>query len=170
MNHTTVYEEPITSVRSLTKIGLIAALYIAVTFFFSAISFGPIQLRLSEMFNFLAIFHRRYILAVTFGVVVSNALWSPIKIIDVPVGTMHTLISLLVVRAVTKRMENMKAKFVATTLILTVSMFIIALQLFIVAEFPFWWTYFTVAVGELLAMTIGGFIIYFVSKKIDFTK
>ena len=170
MNHTTVYEEPMTSIRSLTKIGLIAALYIAVTFIFSAISFGPIQLRLSEMVNFLDIFHRRYITAVTFGVVICNALWSPFKLIDVPVGGLHTLLSLLVVRAVTKRMENMKAKFVATTLILTVSMFIIALQLYIVAEFPFWWTYLTVAAGELLAMTIGGFIMYFVSKKVDLSK
>lgn len=163
-------EESLTSVESLAKMGLVAALYIAVTFIFSAVSFGAFQLRLSEMFNYLAIFHKRYIIAVTFGVIISNALWSPIKVIDIPVGTLHTLLALIVVRAVTKRMKNMKAKFVVTAAILVVSMFIIALQLYFVLDLPFWLTYGSTALGELVAMTVGGFIMYFVSKKIDLTK
>lgn len=172
MNQTTVYreEESLTSVQSLTKIGLVTALYVAVTFIFSAISFGAFQFRLSEMFNYLAIFHKRYIVAVFLGVVISNFLWSPMKFIDVPVGGLATLLTLIVVRTVTNRMKNLKAKFVVTAIIVVISMFTIAIQLVIVGGYPFWLTYLGIAMGELVAMTIGGFIMYYVSRKIDFTK
>mgnify|MGYP002733419785 CR=1 FL=1 len=57
----------LTNVQETTKVALIAALYVAVTLILAVISFGAIQLRLSEMFNYLAIFHKRYIVAVTLG-------------------------------------------------------------------------------------------------------
>lgn len=171
MNQTSVYqEESLTSIGNLTKIGLITSLYIVVTLFLSAFSFGPIQVRLSEMFNYLAIFHKRYIVAVFLGVVIANALWSPMKFIDVPVGGLATLFVLIIVRVVTQRMKNKKAKFVVTALLVVLSMFTVAAQLYIVGDYPFWWTYLTVAIGELLSMTVGGFLIYYLSKRIDFTK
>ena len=45
-------------VTEITKIALITSLYIVITTFLSVISFGAFQLRLSEMFNFLPLFHR----------------------------------------------------------------------------------------------------------------
>lgn len=168
--NTSVYDKSsLTSVQNLTKIGLIAALYIAVTLIVAVISFGAIQLRVSEMFNYLALFHRRYVIAVTLGVVLVN-LFSPMWFLDVPIGGIATFLVLLLVRTVTKNMKNIKLKFVTTAIIFALSMFTVAVQLHIVLEFPFWWTYLTVGIGELLSMTIGGFIIYFVSKKIDLSK
>ena len=170
MNNTSVYDESSpTSVRNLTKMGLIAALYIVVTLILSVISFGAIQLRLSEMFNYLVLFHKRYVIAVTLGVVIVNFL-SPMWFLDVPIGGIATFVTLILIRAVTKNMKNLKAKFAVTAILFSISMFTIAVQLYIVFNLPFWWTYLTVAVGELLSMTIGGFIIYAVSKKIDLTK
>ncbi|MGJ3847732.1 QueT transporter family protein, partial [Levilactobacillus brevis] len=46
---------------------LIAALYVVLTTVLSALSFGPFQIRLSEMFNHLVVFNKRYIAAVTLG-------------------------------------------------------------------------------------------------------
>lgn len=170
MNNTSVYDESSpTSVRNLTKTGLIAALYIAVTLILSVISFGAIQLRLSEMFNYLVLFHKRYVIAVTLGVVIVNFL-SPMWFLDVPIGGIATFVTLILIRAVTKNMKNLKAKFAVTAILFSISMFTIAVQLYIVFNLPFWWTYLTVAIGELLSMTIGGFIIYALSKKIDLTK
>ena len=59
---------------------------------------------------------------------------------------------------------------VITALIFALSMFTVAGQLTILYELPFWATYFTVGIGELLSMTIGGMVIYFLNKKIDLTK
>ena len=169
MNSSIAHEESLTSTRSIVKISLVAALYMAVTLILSVISFGPIQLRLSEMFNYLALFHKRYIVAVFLGVVIANFM-SPMWFIDVPIGGLATLAVLLLARALTKNIKNVKAKFIVTAIIFTLSMFTVAVQLYIIFNFPFWITYLTVALGELLSMTIGGFIMYMVSKKVDLTK
>ena len=73
------------SVHETAKVAIIASLYVAVTVVLAVISFGAVQLRLSEMFNYLALFHKRYIIAVTLGVVIANFL-SPMWWVDVPLS------------------------------------------------------------------------------------
>ena len=158
-----------TNVQETTKVALIAALYVAVTLVLAVISFGAIQLRLSEMFNYLAIFHKRYIVAVTLGVVLANFL-SPMWWIDVPVGGIATFIVLIICRMVTKNMKNLVWKLVITGVLFTASMFTVAAQLMIVFDLPFWPTYVTVAIGEAFSMLVGGITIYLLQMKIDFTK
>ncbi|MEG0386107.1 MAG: QueT transporter family protein [Solibacillus sp.] len=148
---------------------LIAALYVAVTVVLSVISFGAVQLRLSEMFNYLVLYHKRYVVAVTLGVVLANFM-SPMWFLDVPIGGIATLIVLIICRSVTKKMKNDIMKMVVTALIFVFSMFTVAGQLTILYDLPFWATWFTVGVGELLSMTVGGVTIYLLNKKIDFSK
>ena len=169
MNTTLLKNPSRTSVTELTKIALVAGLYVAVTVMLSVISFGPVQLRLSEMFNFLALFNKRYVVAVTLGVVLANFM-SPTWILDVPIGGIATFLVLILCRSATKRISNAIAKFAVTALIFALSMFTVAGQLAILNGLPFWPTYLTVGIGELLSMTIGGIVIYYMSKKIDFTK
>ena len=91
------------NVHETAKVAIVASLYVAVTLVLAVISFGAVQLRLSEMFNYLVLFHKRYIVAVTLGVVIAN-LFSPMWWIDVPVGGIATLIVLVICRIVTKNM------------------------------------------------------------------
>lgn len=158
-----------TSLYELTKVALVTALYVVVTLLLAVISFGVVQLRLSEMFNYLALFHRRYIIAVTLGVVISNFM-SPMWFIDVPVGGLATLIVLIICRYVTRHMKHLISKMIVTAFIFSFSMFTVAGQLYVIFDYPFFHTWLFVAFGELLSMTIGGIIIYFISKKIDLTK
>lgn len=153
------------SVSELTKTALVAALYVAVTVLLSVISFGAVQLRLSEMFNYLALYNKRYVVAVTIGVILANFM-SPTWILDVPIGGIATFLVLLLCRSVTKHMTNDIAKMVVTALIFAVSMFTVAGQLTILYDLPFWATWFTVGVGELLSMTVGGLTIYLLNKKL----
>lgn len=169
MNITTLKSSPRSAVGELTKTSLVAALYVTVTVVLSVISFGAIQLRLSEMFNYLALYNKRYIVAVTAGVVIANFM-SPTWIIDVPVGGIATLLVLLLCRRVTRNIKNELLKMGVTAVIFALSMFTVAGQLTILLGLPFWPTYFTVALGELFSMTIGGIIIHSLSKKIDLTK
>jgi len=156
-------------VSELAKSAIIAALYVAVTVIPSVISFGAIQLRLSEMFNYLALYHKRYVVAVTAGVVIANFM-SPTWILDVPIGGIGTLLVLLLCRRVTRNIKSNVLKMVVTAIIFALSMFTVAGQLTILYGLPFWLTYFTVGVGELLSMTVGGIIMHSLNKKIDFTK
>ena len=169
MNTSTLKSSPRTAVSELAKSALIAALYVAVTVMLSVISFGAIQLRLSEMFNYLALYHKRYVVAVTAGVVIANFM-SPTWILDVPIGGIGTLLVLLLCRRVTRNIKSDVLKMVVTAIIFALSMFTVAGQLAILYGFPFWLTYFTVGVGELLSMTVGGIIMHTLNKKIDFTK
>lgn len=158
-----------TSVSELTKTALVAALYVTVTLALSVISFGAVQLRLSEMFNYLALYNKRYVLAVTLGVVVANFM-SPTWILDVPIGGIATFLVLILCRAVTKKIKNDVLKMAVTALIFALSMFTIAGQLTILNGLPFWATYLTVGLGELLSMTVGGILIYFINKKVNLSK
>ncbi|GEK31735.1 membrane protein [Kurthia zopfii] len=157
------------NVQEMTKVGLVAALYVAVTLVLAVISFGTVQLRLSEMFNYLVLFHKRYIVAVTLGVVLANFL-SPWWWIDVPIGGTATLIVLIICRIVTKNMKNLVMKLIITGVLFTVSMFTVAAQIAVISEAPFWPIYGMVAVGEAFSMLVGGVTIYLLQKKINFAK
>lgn len=169
MNTSIVKDSSRTSVTELTKTALVAALYVAVTVLLSVISFGAVQLRLSEMFNYLALYNKRYVLAVTLGVVLANFM-SPTWVLDVPIGGIATFLVLILCRRVTKNITNDIVKMVVTALIFAISMFTVAGQLTILYDLPFWATWFTVGIGELLSMTVGGMTIYLLNKKIDLTK
>lgn len=157
------------SVTSLTKMALITALYIVVTVFLAPFSFGAVQLRFSELFNYLPLFNKRYILAVTLGVAIAN-LASPLGLIDVIIGSFSTFVVLLCSYLVTKKIKSPIKKMVLTAFICSLSMFTVAGQLTYFYHLPFFYTWLTVAIGELLSMAVGGVLIYWISEKIDLTK
>ncbi|WKT78513.1 QueT transporter family protein [Lysinibacillus fusiformis] len=169
MNTSTVKDSSCMSVSELTKTALVAALYVAVTVLLSVISFGAVQLRLSEMFNYLALYNKRYVVAVTLGVILANFM-SPTWIVDVPIGGIATFLVLLLCRSITKHIAHDIGKMVVTALIFAVSMFTVAGQLTILYDLSFWATWFTVGIGELLSMTVGGLTVYLLNKKIDLSK
>lgn len=155
--------------QETAKMALVASLYVAVTIALSVISFGAVQIRLSEMFNYLALYNKRYIWAVTLGVAIAN-FWSPNGLLDVVVGSSCTFLVLVVNQYVTKRIKNMKYKMVVTAIVFALSMFTVAGQLTILYDLPFFYNWLIIGIGELLSMTVGGIIIYAIGKKINLTK
>lgn len=157
------------SVISLTKMALITALYVVVTIFLAPFSFGAVQLRFSELFNFLPLFNKRYIGAVTLGVAISNFA-SPLGLVDVVIGSTSTFIVLFLSYYLTKKLGSPIKKMILTAIICSFSMFTVAGQLTYFYHLPFFYTWITVAIGELLSMSVGGILIYWINEKIDLTK
>ncbi|KAF1297876.1 hypothetical protein BAU15_08200 [Enterococcus sp. JM4C] len=157
------------TVSETARMALITGLYVVITVFLSVISFGAIQIRLSEMFNYLSLYNKRYIIAVTLGVAIAN-MASPLGIIDVVVGSVSTFIVLVVNYYVTRNLKNMKHKMIVTAILFAFSMFTVAGQLTILYDAPFFLNWVVIGAGELASMTVGGIIIHWASKKIDFTK
>lgn len=157
------------SITELTKVAMVAAMYVVITSTLAVFSFGAIQLRLSEMFNYLALYHKRYVAAVALGVVIANFM-SPTWVLDVPIGSMATLLVLMLCRAVTKNIKNDKLKITVTAVIFALSMFTVAGQLVILYDLPFLYTWLTAGLGELVSMGVGGIFIYLLGKKVDLTK
>ena len=59
-------------VKTMATSGIIAALYVAVTFLIAPFGFTLVQFRISEMFNHLVVFNKKYIFGIVIGVFVAN--------------------------------------------------------------------------------------------------
>lgn len=153
----------------VTRMALVTGLYVTVTLVLSVFSFGVIQIRLSEMFNYLSLYNKRYIVAVTAGVALAN-IASPFGLIDVVVGSVSTLIVLLINYKIASRIKNMKIKMAVTACVFAFSMFTVAGQLTILYQLPFFLNWWVIVLGELASMIVGGIIIYWIGKKVDLSK
>ncbi|WP_332651382.1 QueT transporter family protein [Lysinibacillus sp. 54212] len=155
-------------VKFLATSAIIAALYIAITFLFSVISFGQVQFRIAEIFNHLIVFNPRYIVGVVLGVFISNAFLSTVGPIDLIFGVGHTIITLGILIVICKVVSNIWIRLILNTFLFTFTMFIIAIQLNLVLELPFWETWLIVAVGEFVVLALGAPIMYLLNKRLDF--
>lgn len=155
-------------VKFLATSAIIAALYIAITLLFAVISFGQVQFRIAEIFNHLIVFNPRYIVGVVLGVFISNAFLSTVGPIDLIFGVGHTIITLGILIVICKFVKNIWMRLILNTFLFTFTMFIIAIQLNIVLELPFWETWLIVAIGEFVVLAVGAPIMYLLNKRLDF--
>lgn len=155
--------------KFLSTTAVIAALYVTITLTLGAFSFGVIQIRLGEMFNHLVMVNKKYIAAVVIGCGIAN-FFSPLGIIDVVVGTSQTLVMLSVAYLIARKIKSLKVRMIINTIVCSLMMFIIALELAYIYSVPFWATYLSVAIGEAISMTIGGIFIYQIQKRFDLKK
>ncbi|RPJ97609.1 QueT transporter family protein [Priestia endophytica] len=156
------------NIRTMSINALVAALYIAVSLLIQPFGFTNIQFRLSEMFNHLVVFNKKYIFGIVIGVFLTNLLFSPLGAYDLVFGVLQSLIALLVTIGVGRYIKNLWARMMVNTAIFTATMFIIAFELHLALGLPFLFTWLTTAVGEFVVMFIGAFIMMALNKKISF--
>lgn len=163
--------------KDMAEIALVAAIYVALTVTppLSAISFGAIQFRISEMLNFLAFYNKKYIMAVTLGCMISNLM--VYGVVDLVVGGFSTLIFVtLGVYLFEKYKQDylfngwMNKAFFYFSFFFAASMFTIALELQVMYGNPFFLTWLTTAGGELLSLLIGAILVDRLSKRFQFIK
>ena len=82
------------STRRLCRAGIIAALYVALTYAFMPFAFGPIQIRPAEALCILPLFFVEAVPALWIGCMLSN-LASPYFLYDVVFGSLATLFAAL---------------------------------------------------------------------------
>jgi uncharacterized membrane protein len=132
--------------KQLVKIAISIALYIVLTLALAPIGYGPVQFRVSEVLNLLAFIDPLYIPAITIGCAISN--FYSFGIIDVFVGSAGTLCA-------TYLIYKTKNIWVA-------SIWPAVFTVFVAAEFyflniaPFWASTFSLAVSELVIVTVIG--------------
>ena len=95
--------------EKIVIISLVSALYATLTLALSAISFGPIQFRVSEVMTLLPLLGKEYIIALTIGCLLANII-GPYGIPDIIFGTLATLISAYLVYLTRKTMKNKQNK------------------------------------------------------------
>ncbi|MGQ9411535.1 QueT transporter family protein [Streptococcus pluranimalium] len=162
--------------RDYVHIALVAALYVVLTITppLNAISYGAYQFRVSEMLNFLVFYNPKYILAVTLGCMIAN--FYSFGMVDVVVGGGSTLVFVTLGVYFFKKYQQetiinglFNKAFFYFSFFFAASMFTVALELKIVAQAPFFLTWFTTGIGELASLLIGSLVISSIAKRIDLT-
>ncbi|WP_312473297.1 QueT transporter family protein [Neobacillus sp.] len=157
-------------VNGIVVNGIVAALYIAVSAVIAPFGFSQIQFRVSEMFNHLVVFNKKYIYGIILGVFLTNLFFSPMKAYDLIFGVGQSLIALLITIACARLIKGIWARMVVNTLVFTFTMFLIAIELHLAFGMPFMFTWLTTAVGEFVVMAVGMPIMYVINKRVHFDK
>ena len=146
-------------VKFITRTALVAAVYAAVTIAFSGISYGQIQLRISEILVLFAFIDAKYALGLILGCAMAN-LPSPLGVIDVVAGTFATAVALLYILQIKKFFGFNKKSLVLASLGPVISnALIVGWELKYLFQTPFWMNALYVAIGEFVVVTIAGTLI-----------
>ena len=155
-----------TSTLFLTRGALIAALYVALTFAAAAfgLASGTIQFRIYEMLCILPIFMPEAVLALTVGCLVSNVLFSGV-VWDIIFGSFATLIGAYLTRLLRHLPERWK--FIATLPTVLSNAVIIPFVLIYAfgSQSAYFFLFLSVLIGEFLAATLLGTLLYYALKR-----
>lgn len=153
--------------QRLTRASLSCAIYIALSAIFAPISFGPVQVRVSEALTVLPLFFPECSIGLTIGCVVSNFIFS--TPLDAGIGGLATLLSSLFTAIVGIKIRSNVKKIVLGEL--PVILFNAFLVPFVFTAFSdgavaYWYGFATVGLGELVSVGVLGTVLYFAMKKI----
>ncbi|MBS4213752.1 QueT transporter family protein [Neobacillus rhizophilus] len=157
-------------VREIVVNGIVAALYIAVSALIQPFGFTQVQFRVSEMFNHLVVFNKKYLYGIILGVFLTNLFFSPMKAYDLIFGVGQSLIALAITILCARFIKGIWARMIVNTLVFTFTMFLIAIELHLAFDLPFLFTWLTTAVGEFVVMAVGMPVMYFINKRVHFDK
>lgn len=157
------------NIRPLVTNGVLAALYIAVTALIAPFGFTNIQFRVSEMFNHLIVFNRKYFWGIIIGVFIANLLLSTLGAFEI-LGLLQSLVSLAMIMGVSYFIKNKLVLMGINTIIFSFNMYIVAFMLKLALGLPFLFTWLTTAIGEFIVMAIGIPVIFYLNKRLQFSK
>ncbi len=154
--------------RVLTANAIVMGLYVVLCFILPFQS-GAIQFRLSESLNHLVVFNKKLRWGVLGGVLIYN-LFFGFGPLDVIFGGLQTFLALSLTALLEKKVPSVKMRLGLNVVFFTVSMFLIALMLYLTGDLPFWPTYATTALSEAIIMTISAPVMYIVDRSVHFEK
>lgn len=144
----------------ITRAGIIAAVYIALTLLLAPISYGPVQCRVSEALCILPLFSPTAIWGLFVGCLVSNILSSTLGIIDIVFGSLTTLIAGYLTY------KTRKKPLLAVSFPVILNGIIVGGYLsYFFPEIPIWYSMITVAAGEAIAIYLIGIPFYHMTKR-----
>jgi len=132
------------STKFIVQGGVIAAIYIALTLVFQPISFGYMQVRISEALCILPFFTPAAVPGLFVGCAISNLLGSQFSIVDMIVGSLATLLSALC----TYKIKN---QWLAPLPAVLINAVMVGIMLGILLNLPLWLTMLSVLIGQAIS-------------------
>lgn len=157
------------TVKIFLRGALIAALYFVLTFFLQPISYGSIQVRVSEVLTVLPYFFPESIIGLTVGCLLAN-FFSPFGPIDVIFGSLCTLLGAILTYLIRKTGKP----YLGILPPILVNAFGVGLYVSILTRQPPTFNFYyyltvslTIGIGEAISVGIGGslLITYLLKRK-----
>lgn len=142
--------------KKIAITGITAAVYAALTVLLLPISYGMIQLRISEVMTLLAFVNPVFIPGLILGTFVAN-MYSPMPVPDMIMGTTATAIAVVM-------MSKTKNVWFASLWPTIANGLIIGLELYLFAGMPLLASMGFVALGEFVVVTLVGCPLYLAIK------
>jgi uncharacterized membrane protein len=139
-------------IRFLTTAAVIAALYAALTYVFSFMSYGQVQFRVAEILTVLPFYTPAAIPGLALGCVLSN-ITSPLGPIDMLVGGAASLLAATLSRVMPKKLVPIPP--------IICNAVIVGLELHFVYNTPTVLNMLWVAIGEAVVCLAGGYVFMF---------
>lgn len=136
------------TVKNLCLSGIIAALYAGLTILFQAISFGAVQVRVSEAMTLLPILMPAAVPGLTIGCLIANLICSTWQ--DWVFGTLATLIAAVLSRRLRHNL------YLAALMPVASNALIVGIMLYLMFGGSWWLNILTVGAGEALACFVLG--------------
>ncbi|MBQ6818705.1 MAG: QueT transporter family protein [Clostridia bacterium] len=162
-----------TSLRRLTETGVIAALYVALTLLVAPLSYGAVQVRVSELLTVLPVFTAAAVPGLTVGCLLANLLGMSAGLTggwDVLFGTAATLLaSMLTYRLRNVRVKNLPVLSALMPVVCNAVIVGLELALFFSASAftaeLYAVTALWVGLDELLSAFVGGLLLFLALRK-----
>lgn len=161
------------NVKSMAVGSIIAALYVALGLTFGFISFGPHQVRVAELLIILPLFTPAAIPGLYIGCLITNAVgvstgMSPLGWWDIVFGPLASLAAAICTHYIGKSIRNKDGKIraivtvFATLPAVVFNAIVVGFMLSLVfTDNTLFWFISSVAIGQLIAATVGGSLLAF---------
>lgn len=145
------------SVSRLVKLGIVAAIYVALTLALSSLSYGNIQFRIAEALMLLCFYRKDYGISLVIGCLIAN-IFSPMFLWDMTFGTLATVLAVIC-------MIHSPNIYIASIFPVIFNGIIVGLELHFLYDLPFVLSAIEVAVGEFVCVCIVGIVIFKLLEK-----
>jgi len=140
------------SSRYISQVGIIAGLYAALTVVLAPISYGPIQLRVSEALTALPFLTPAAVPGLFIGCLVAN-IFGGLGIYDVVGGSLLTLLAAFL----THLLARTRRPILAPLPPVLVNSLGVSLYLHLLFQLPYWLTVVYIAIGEMATCFVLGY-------------
>ena len=153
--------------KKLASAGIISAIYVALTLVLMPISFGAVQVRISEALTILPLFFPEAIVGLTVGCLISNLFG--FGVFDVIFGTIATFLSAILTYYAGKKIKNSTLKFIVGGSFPVIINAIIIPLIFIITgstDQVYFINFLTIFAGQFLSVYVVGVNVCLAIKKI----
>lgn len=139
-------------VNRIVILGMVAAIYVAITVPLSQFAYMGVQFRVSEALVLLCFYRKEYCFSMVIGCAIAN-LFSPMWAVDIIFGTLATLLAVICVYL-------SKNLFIASIFPVVFNAVIIGFELYYMFELPLWLSMLQVGIGQFLCVCIIGIVLF----------